>query len=63
MEVRELYTVTETPAPDYRTIPISLLELNIIQRIRQLLDAGCDIIIIEKRNGRPKVRAVGKPEG
>lgn len=53
-----------SPYTEYK-IPCNLssYEYNIIQRLRQLFKLGVDIIIIEKRNGKPKLRTVGKPEG
>jgi hypothetical protein len=49
--------------PQHYTETVTLEELHVLKRIRQLLGQGADIIIIEKRGEKPVVRQVGKAEG
>ena len=49
--------------PQRYTESVTLDELHVLKRIRQLLSTGADIIIIERRGDKPVVRQVGKAEG
>lgn len=60
---QEQYITTRTLEPRYKETSLSIPEWRIVQRMRELSTGGVDIMIIEFRNGRPKARSVGKPEG
>ncbi len=62
METAIEYVGTKTP-PRQKHCKLSVHEYQIIRRIRQLLNNGADMIVIQKRNGKPHIRAVGKLEG
>jgi hypothetical protein len=57
------YTKTQTAVVREYTITVSLPELKVLQRARQLVNGGADMIILEVDNGKLKIRPVGKKEG
>lgn len=52
----------EHVARQYQEV-LSYREWQALKRLRQLINTGADMIIIEVKNGEPRVRAVGKVEG
>ncbi len=49
--------------PERYTEALTRSERSLILRLRQLWNDGADIVIVEVRNDRPRVRRVGRLEG
>lgn len=63
MEVQELYTVTETPSPDYRTMHLTIKEVYLIRRLRQLQNEKRNAMLIIELYPRLQWRCTSAVEG